>query len=69
MKRTAVILVVLFYSIAFSSPLSGDAGKKTNNADIVKQLVPMVKSILQGKDYNEFRENISPEAYVINNNT
>ena len=69
MKRTAVILVVLFYSIAFSSSLSGDAGKKTNNADIVKQLVPMVKSILQGKDYNEFRENISPEAYVINNNT
>ena len=69
MKRTAVILVVLFYSIAFSSPLNGDAGKKTNNADIVKQLVPMVKSILQGKDYNEFRENISPEAYIINNNT
>ncbi|GMU96907.1 hypothetical protein [Ignavibacterium album] len=69
MKRTAVILVVLFYLIAFTSPIIGDVGKKTNKTELFEQLVTMVTSILQGKDYNEFRENISPEAYVINNNT
>ncbi|MDP2301725.1 MAG: hypothetical protein Q8N03_04795 [Ignavibacteria bacterium] len=69
MKRTVVILVVLFSSIAFSSPKSGDDSKKTNNSEFVEQLVPIVTSVLQGKDITEFRENISPEAYVINNNT
>ena len=69
MKRTAVIFVVLFSSIAFSSPINGDASKKTNNTELVEQLVAMLTSILQGKDYNEFRENISTEAYVIFNNT
>ncbi|MDP3581088.1 MAG: hypothetical protein Q8S39_04075 [Ignavibacteria bacterium] len=69
MKRIALILVVLFSSIAFSSPISGDDSKKINKPELVEQLVLMVTSILQGKDYTAFRENISPEAYVINNNS
>jgi hypothetical protein len=69
MKRIAVILVVLFSSIMFSSLKSGDDSNKTNNTELIEQLVPMVTSILQGEDYNEFRKNISPEAYVINNDT
>lgn len=68
MKRIAVILVVLFSSIIFSSPKSGDDSNKTNNTELVEQLVSMVTSILQGEDIIEFKENISPEAYVINNN-
>ncbi|MDP2301626.1 MAG: hypothetical protein Q8N03_04275 [Ignavibacteria bacterium] len=69
MKRIAVILIVLFSSIVFSSPISGDDSKKTNNSEFVEQLVPIVTSILQGKDITEFRDNISPEAYLINNNS
>ncbi|WKZ71122.1 MAG: hypothetical protein QY331_07640 [Melioribacteraceae bacterium] len=69
MKRIVVILFVLFSSIVFSSPKSGDDSNKTNNTELIEQLVPMVKSILQGKDITELKENISPEAYVINNNT
>ncbi|RJQ60819.1 MAG: hypothetical protein C4517_09880 [Stygiobacter sp.] len=69
MKRIVLILVVLFSSIAFSSPISGGDSKKINEPELVEQLVSMVTSILQGKDYTAFRENISPEAYVINNNS
>jgi hypothetical protein len=68
MKRTIVILIVLFYAIAFSSPHLVD-DKSSKDSLLVEQLVSIVTSILQGKDYSEFRENISPEAYVINNNT
>jgi hypothetical protein len=53
----------------FSSPISGDDSKKTNNSEFVEQLVSIVTSILQGKDITEFRDNISPEAYLINNKT
>lgn len=69
MKRTALILAVLFSSIMFSSPLIGDDNKNEKSSELVEQLVSMVTSILQGKDYAEFRENISPEAYLINNKT
>ena len=69
MKRIAVILVVLFSSIVFSSPKSGDDSNKKNNTELIEQLVTMVTSILQGEDITEFKENISPEAYVINNNS
>jgi uncharacterized protein YxeA len=68
MKKIAVILIALFSTIAFSSPQIGD-DKSTKDSALVEQLVSIVTSILQGKDYSEFRENISPEAYVINNNT
>jgi len=68
MKQIVVILVVLFSSLVFCSPISGDDNKKTNNAELVEQLVSMVTSILEGKDYTKFIENISSEAYVINNN-
>lgn len=69
MKRSALVFVVLFSSIMFSSPLIGDDNKNVNSIELTEQLVLMVTSILQGKDYSEFRENISPEAYLINNNT
>ena len=68
MNRIAVILIVLFSSIVYSSPKSGDDSNKKNNAELIEQLVPMVISIMQGNDITEFRDNISPEAYVINNN-
>ncbi|MDP2209031.1 MAG: hypothetical protein Q8K98_09700 [Bacteroidota bacterium] len=69
MKRTALILVVLFSSIMFSLPLIGDDNKNEKSSELGEQLVLMVTSILQGKDYAEFKENISPEAYLIYNNT
>jgi dsDNA-binding SOS-regulon protein len=53
----------------FSLPLIGDDNKNEKSSEIVEQLVSMVTSILQGKDYSEFKENISPEAYIIYNNT
>ena len=68
MKKTVVILVVLFSTIIFSSPLFGDNNKKADSHELVKELVSVVTSILQGKDYNNFRNNISPEVYVIINN-
>lgn len=67
MKRTALILVVLFSSIMLSLPLIGNDNKKSS--ELGEQLISLVTSILQGKDYSEFRENISPEAYLIYNNT
>lgn len=69
MKRTALILVVLFSTILFSLPKSGNDNKNAKGSELVEQLVSMVTSILQGKNYTDFRENIFPEAYVINNNT
>ncbi len=69
MKRTALILAVVFSSIIFSSPLIGDDSKNEKSSELHEQLVSMVTSILQGKDYSEFRENISPEANLINNKT
>jgi hypothetical protein len=68
MKRIAVILIVLFYAIAFSSPHIAD-DKSSKDSALVEKLVSIVTSILQGKDYSELRENISPEAYVIYNNS
>ncbi|MDI6803395.1 MAG: hypothetical protein QME58_06060 [Bacteroidota bacterium] len=68
MKRTALILVVLFSSIMFSLPLIGNDNKNEKSSELGEQLVLMVTSILQGKDYAGFRENIFPEAYVIYNN-
>jgi len=67
MKKIAVILIALFSTLAFSSSQIGD-DKSTKDSALVEQLVSIIASILQGKDYSEFRENIYPEAYVINNN-
>ncbi len=66
-KRIIVILIVLFSATAFSSPQNGD-DKDVKDSALVEQLVSVVTSILHGKDYSELRENISPEAYIINNN-
>jgi len=68
MKKAVVILILLFYAIAFSSPQIGN-DKTAKDSALVEQLVSIVTSILQGKDYSELRENISSEAYVIHNNT
>ena len=68
MKRITVILISLFSTIIFSSPQIGD-DKSAKDSELVEQLVSIVTTILNDKDYSEFRENISPETYVINNNT
>jgi hypothetical protein len=68
MKKKVVILIVLFYAIAFSSPhIVYD--KSSKDSALVEQLVSIVTSILHGNDYSKFRANISPEAYVIYNNS
>ncbi len=68
MKKKIVILIVLFYAIAFSSPhIVYD--KSSKDSALVEQLVSIVTSILQGKDYSDLMENISHEAYVIYNNS
>ena len=69
MKRIALILVVLFSTILFSLPKSGDDIKNAEGSEIVEKLVSIIKPVLEGKDYSEFKDNISPEAYVINRNT
>ncbi len=69
MKRTALIVFLMVATNMFALPISGDENKNVKDSELVEQLVSMVTSILQGKDYTEFRENISPEAYVINNNS
>ena len=68
MKRIALILIVLFTFTAFYLPLNGNDRNKQNNSELIERLFPIVKSILEGKDYSEFKDNISPEAYVINSN-
>jgi len=68
MKKTAVILIVLFYNLAFSSPQI-EGYKNVKDSALVEQLVVIVTSILHGNEYTRFKENISPEAYVIYTNT
>ena len=68
MKKAVVIIILLFYAITFSSPQIGN-GKTAKDSALVEQLVSIVTSILHGNDYSEFRANISPEAYVIYNNS
>jgi hypothetical protein len=68
MKKTAVILIILFYNLAFSSPQI-EGYKNVKDSALVEQLVVIVTSILHGNEYTRFKENISPEAYVIYNNT
>ena len=69
MKRIALILVVLFSATLFSLQKSSGYNKNAKDSELVEQLVPIVLSLLQGSDYTEFKENISTEAYLINNNT
>jgi len=66
MKKKVLILIVLLYAIAFPSPQIGN-DKTAKDSALVEQLVSILTSILHGNDYSEFRENISPEAYVIHN--
>lgn len=68
MKKTAVFLIVLFSTIAFSHPGSNH-GKSSDNSTPFKQLVPIALSILKGDNSAEIRENISPEAYILDNNS
>jgi hypothetical protein len=69
MKRTALILVVLFSTILFSLPKSSDDIKNAEGSELVEKLVSIIKPVLEGKDYSKFKNNIFTEAYVINNNT
>lgn len=69
MKRVVLILIALFSFTAYYSPVNGDDSNKLNSSELVEKFVSIVKSILEGKDYSEFKDNISPEAYVINRNT
>ncbi len=67
MKGSAFILAILISSVAFSSPKrssDNDAG----NPEVVKQILPIVKSVLQGADFSAVREYIDPGAYVIDGN-
>lgn len=65
MKRSAFILVILISSIALSFPKGGDTNKEAGRAEVVKQILPIVKSILQGEDFSVYKENIAPGAYLI----
>ena len=66
MKRVVLILVALFSFSAYCSPENGDDSNKLNSSELVEKLVSIVKPVLEGEDYSEFKDNISPEAYVIN---
>jgi len=68
MKKIVVILIILFYAIVYSSPHITD-DRSVKDSALVEQLVSIVTSILQGRDYAELRGNISPEAYIIYQNT
>lgn len=69
MKRSAIILVLLFSSNMLSLSQNGNKNQTEKGSELFEQLVQIATSILQGKNYSEFRENISTETYVINNNS
>ena len=69
MKSKIIILITLLSTIIFSAPNNYGENETVIEAELVDQLVMIVTSIIQGKDYTEFRENISPEAYVICDNS
>jgi hypothetical protein len=69
MKRIVLIPIVMFTLFACYTPVNGDDSNKQNNSELIEKLFPIVKSVLEGKDFSEFKDNISPEAYVINGKT
>jgi len=68
MKRTALFIIAVFSIAAFSPPLNGQ-GKNLEDSKPYKQLMPVALSILEGNYSPKLKDNISPEAYLINNNT
>ena len=68
MKKTALFIIVVFSIAAFSLPLNGQ-GKDLKDTKPYKQIMPVPLSILEGNYSPKIKDNISPEAYLINNNT
>ena len=59
------VLMLTFSLFAFSNVKA--SGKDTYKAE-VEQMTKMILSILQDGNYSTYKDYISPEAYVINNN-
>ncbi len=69
MKKSALILVVLFLSMAFYLPTKSFNNKNSDHSELSEHITSKVISILQGEKYSDFKENISLESYVINQNS
>ena len=67
MKRKALFIIAVFSIAAFSLPLNGK-GKDLKDTKPYKQIMPIALSILEGNYSTKIKDNISPEAYLINNN-
>ena len=69
MKKLAVILVFLLSTNLFSQSNVENVDKNLEDSRIPDQLLAIVTSIIQGDDDSQFKMNISPGAYLINNKT
>lgn len=69
MKKTAVIVMLLFSTVLFSAPKNGDDDKKAKTSELPEQLLSIVQTLLEGENIEGVKKNISPEAYVINNSS
>ena len=68
MKKIFVIPFFIFFITFIASPQSDDNPKCKPGTGLVYELISIATKILQNEDYSRFKENISPEAYLINGN-
>ena len=68
MKKIFVIPFVVFFITFIAKPQSDDNPKCKPGTGLVYELISVVTTILQDEDYSRFKENISPEAYLIYDN-
>ena len=68
MKKFIFISILLFATIIFSMHKIENSPRKVSKSELTNQLVSIAISVLEGKDYSDFRNSISPYASVIIDN-
>jgi len=66
MKKIIVILFFVFFITFIAKPQSDDNPKCKPGTGLVYELISIATNVLQDEDDSLFTENISPEAYLIN---
>lgn len=68
MKKTAVIIVLLFSMVSFSAAKNLMIHPKNDGIELIEELTTIAKSLLEGTNLEEIKSNISHEAFLISNN-
>lgn len=69
MEKCVLVIVFLFSSFTAVMPQSFPQKGSAAKLEPAEEILQLFRTVLEGKHVSEIRESLSPEAYVINNNT